>query len=142
MGAFDDLFTDYDAPKRQERWRREAQRRINMMVHARDAFCRVLRKNGLRCELPRGDASSGSFILFDAEGTRFSASVSVVEKQRARLNLVVYKASDLQGEDRFFGLKTKPFFSWDSLKEPRPHKAALLLAKKLKMNPYFEIMEA
>lgn len=127
-------------------WEKRRQKAMNITHHIQAAFKAVLEKAGFVCICAPQESPERGMLVFDDEGTRFTLTTQpMVDRSRdPRTTVKVHKSVQVQDPDPYgFGNDPgKPFFSWDSLKEPRPHKAALLLAKKLKMNPVHEVMDA
>lgn len=132
---------DHILQKQEEHYRRsqllheqQAERRQRIVTHTQDVFKNVLQAAGL--QVLCGSSSMGGVIILDRQRQRFNLQTFVA--RHGKLDRVCVKVSKAGDVDRMFD---KPFFSWCSLRGPRPRKAALLLAKKIELNMMYEVME-
>lgn len=139
------IFGDIYCAPEDGRWERRREKIKRITTHVQNAFRSVLEKAGFVCICAPADNPERGMIIFD-DDVRFTLTTHpMVDRSRDhRTTVKVYNSLRMEDQGPFAGFgsdRGKPFFSWDSLKEPRPHKAALLLVKKLKMNPVHEIMD-
>ena len=107
----------------------------NITQHTLDIFIRVLEKSGVTVN--RGPQAT-ELTLMDPHGNRFRFSLMMLGRCGHML-VKVYRPDDVR---RHF---EKPFFSWATIsvrKKISAKRAAVLLAKKIQLNPLYTVMES